>query len=85
MAAEPISEAGLARSLPAMSGAEPCCACATPCSAPAFSEAARPRLPDSSDASSDRMSPNMLVVTITSNGLASRISRAAMASISFSS
>ena len=29
IAAEPISEAGLATFLPAMSGAEPCCACAT--------------------------------------------------------
>ena len=31
IAAEPISEAGLARSCPAMSGAEPCCACAIAC------------------------------------------------------
>src|SRR5665213_1562394 len=85
IAAEPISEDGLARFLPAMSGAEPCCACATPWSAPALSEAARPRLPAISLASSDRMSPYMLVVTTTSNWPASRTSSAAMASMMRSS
>ena len=71
--------------LPAMSGAEPCCACATACSAPALSEAASPRLPAISLASSERMSPYILVVTTTSNGLASRIKSAAMASMMRSS
>src|SRR5262249_3454397 len=80
IAAEPISDAGLARSCPAMSGADPCCACATAWSVPALSEAASPRLPAISEARSDRMSPNMLVVTMTSNGLASRTSSAVMAS-----
>ena len=72
IAAEPISDDGLATFLPAMSGAEPCCACATACSAPAFSDAASPRLPAISLASSERISPYILVVTTTSNGLASR-------------
>ena len=62
IATEPISEAGLATSWPAMSGAEPCWACASACSSPALIEAARPRLPEISEASSDRMSPNALVV-----------------------
>ena len=55
------------------------------CSAPALSEAASPRLPAISLASSERMSPYILVVTTTSNGLASRIKSAAMASMMRSS
>ena len=85
IATEPISDAGLALSWPSMSGAEPCCACATPCSSPWLIEAARPRLPAISEASSDRMSPNALVVTITSKRLASRTSSAAIASMICSS
>src|SRR5687768_17084151 len=54
IAADRISEVGLARSWPAMSGAEPCCACATHKSSPALVEPASPRLPESSDASSER-------------------------------
>src|SRR5688572_24347968 len=56
MAAERISEVGLALSLPAISGAEPCCACAAHKLSPAFTEPARPRLPESSEARSERMS-----------------------------
>src|SRR5215472_11096836 len=85
MAAEPISAAGLAMSLPAMSGADPCCAWAIACVVPALIDSARPRLPEISEASSERMSPNMLVVTITSNRLASRTRSAAMASMMRSS
>src|SRR5262249_29156528 len=85
MAVEPMSDAGLAWSRPAMSGAEPCWACATACVAPALMDAASPRLPAISEASSERMSPNMLVVTITSNMPASRTSSAAMASMMRSS
>ncbi|RPH00726.1 MAG: hypothetical protein CBD36_000475, partial [Candidatus Puniceispirillum sp. TMED176] len=85
MAADRISEVGFARSSPAISGAEPCCACAAACRVPAFSDPARPRLPDSSDARSDRMSPNMLVVTTTSNRPGSRTIMAAAASTSISS
>ena len=49
-----------------MSGAEPCCAWAMQCVSPALIAPPSPRLPDSSEARSERMSPNMLVVTITS-------------------
>src|SRR5262245_48498738 len=79
--AEPIREAGLARSCPAMSGAEPCWACASACASPALSEAASPRLPLISAARSERMSPNILVVTITSKAAAARTSSAAIASM----
>src|ERR1019366_56229 len=84
-AAERINDVGLALSWPEMSGAEPCCAWAMQCKSPALIEAPKPRLPDSSDASSDKMSPNMLVVTITSNRSASRTKRAAIESTSCSS
>jgi hypothetical protein len=50
-----------------------------------LSDAARPRLPAISEARSDRISPNMLVVTTTSKAAASRTSSAAMASMIFSS
>src|ERR1700748_1701585 len=85
MAADKMSESGLATFLPAMSGAEPCAACAIACSAPALSEAARPRLPDSSAVRSERMSPNMLVVTITSKRCGLRTTCAIMASTIISS
>ena len=58
---------GLAMPCPAMSGADPCWACATQIPSPALTAPPRPRLPQSSEASSLRMSPNMLVVTMTSN------------------
>ena len=67
MPADRTKETGLATPSPAMSGAEPCCACATQRSCPALTAPPRPRLPHSSEASSLRMSPNMFVVTMTSN------------------
>jgi hypothetical protein len=42
MPAEPISEAGLAQSLPAISGAEPCCACATGVVGPGVERSGKP-------------------------------------------
>ncbi len=70
---------------PAMSGAEPCWAWATQMVSPALTDPPRPRLPDSSEASSERMSPNMLVVTTTSNRSGLRMSSAAVASTMSSS
>ena len=86
-AARPTAPArtGWRRSGPAMSGAEPCAACAMACSVPAFSEPPRPRLPDSSAVRSDRMSPNILVVTMTSNRSGARTTWAIMASTMLSS
>jgi DNA-binding GntR family transcriptional regulator len=72
MAVDRIIAIGLARSCPAMSGAEPCAACAIALSLEAFSEGAMPNDPANSPARSDRMSPNMFSVTTTSNSLARR-------------
>src|SRR5579875_1570116 len=66
IAAEPISEEGLAMSWPAISGAEPCWAWAKAWRSPTLSDAASPRLPEISAARSERMSPYMFVVAITS-------------------
>src|SRR5712692_2095995 len=85
IAAERMSEVGFARSLPAMSGAEPCWACATQYSSPALIEPPRPRPPESSEASSERMSPYMFSATITSKRIGSRSSSAAIASTMISS
>ena len=67
--------------LPAMSGAEPCAACATACWSPKLSDAASPRLPASSEATLDTMSPYMFVVTMTSNASGVRMSCAHAASM----
>ena len=66
---------------PAMSGAEPCVACAIATSpSPMHRPGAMPRPPTRPAASSDRMSPNMLVVTTTSKLCGSRTSRIAKVS-----
>lgn len=57
---------GLATSLPAMSGALPCEACAIARSSEALMDPAVPRDPAISPVRSDRMSPNMFSVTMTS-------------------
>src|SRR5262249_6456 len=66
IAADTMRESGLATFLPAISGADPCAACAMPWFVPALREAAIPRLPDNSAVRSDRISPYILDVTITS-------------------
>ena len=68
MAADRMVASGLAMPWPAMSGAEPWLGSYRPCP-PAFSEAegSMPMEPVSMAASSDRMSPNRLPVTMTSN------------------
>jgi hypothetical protein len=67
--------------LPEMSGAEPCVACAMASRAsPMQSPGAMPRPPTSPAASSERMSPNMLVVTTTSKLCGSRTRRIAKVS-----
>ena len=58
---------GLAMPLPAMSGALPCTASKIAAVVPMLAPGARPSPPTSPETSSLRMSPNMLVVTITSN------------------
>src|SRR5215472_10724917 len=55
------------------------------CSAPALSEPPKPKLPDSSAVRSERMSPYMLVVTITSKRLGARTTCAIIASTMTSS
>ena len=74
MAADNISPVGLAMPLPAMSGAEPWIASNKAVSLPMFELAAKPRPPTKPAISSDKMSPNMLVVTMTSNWLGFSIS-----------
>ncbi len=58
---------GLAMFFPAMSGAEPCTASKIATSLPMFADGAKPRPPVRPDVRSLRMSPFMLLVTITSN------------------
>src|SRR3989442_1191901 len=58
---------GFAIPCPAMSGAEPCTASKIAACSPIFAPGASPSPPTSPDASSERMSTNRLVVTITSN------------------
>ncbi len=67
---------GLATPLPAMSGAEPWMGSYSPAApgAPRAAEGSSPIDPVSIEASSDRMSPNRLSVTITSNCLGLRTS-----------
>ena len=85
MATERIMAVGLATPRPAISGAAPWAAWAMARSRPALIDGPSPRPPDSSAVRSDRMSPNMLVVTITSNASGWRTKRAAMASTRYSS
>ena len=66
-AAASSSAQGLALPWPAMSGAVPCTASKIAASAPMFAPGARPNPPTSPAHRSDRMSPNRLVVTMTSN------------------
>ena len=67
IAADSISAAGFAIPCPAMSGAVPCTASKIAARDPMLAPGARPRPPTRPAISSDRMSPNMLVVTMTSN------------------
>src|SRR5882762_1196603 len=61
------SEMGFAIPLPAMSGAEPCTASNIAACSPIFAPGARPSPPARPAISSERMSPNRFVATITSN------------------
>jgi hypothetical protein len=67
IAALKTSAVGFALFLPAMSGAEPWTASKIATSLPMFADGANPRPPVSPEVRSLRMSPFMLVVTITSN------------------
>ena len=68
MAADRMQAMGLMISCPAMSGAEPWMGSYSPrVPSPRLEEGTMPMLPVISLASSDRMSPNMFSVTITSN------------------
>ena len=67
IAAASIWADGLAIPCPAMSGAEPCTASKIAAWAPMLAPGARPKPPTRPEASSDRMSPNRFVVTMTSN------------------
>lgn len=67
MAPARTSADGLAIPFPAMSGALPCTASKMAAPVPMLPPGASPRPPTSPAARSLRMSPNMLVVTITSN------------------
>ena len=68
MATERIAPTGLATSLPASSGAEPCTASYIPMAVyPRLAEGASPTEPVNAAASSDKRSPNRLEVSITSN------------------
>ena len=80
MAADKTWEKGLAMFCPAMSGAEPWAAWPMAWWAPAFKEPPKPKLPDNSAVRSDKMSPNILVVTMTSNFSGARTTCAIMAS-----
>jgi hypothetical protein len=80
MQAERIVAIGLATPRPAMSGAEPCTGSNTAWWSPTFADGARPRPPTRPAMRSERMSPNRLVVTSTSNASGSRTSFMAQAS-----
>ncbi|MNR13135.1 hypothetical protein D3C85_1295230 [compost metagenome] len=81
MAADRTMPTGLARSLPAMSGAEPWIGSNRPGpSAPREAEGSRPMEPPSTEISSDRMSPNMFSVRMTSYSRGLRIRCMAMES-----
>ena len=73
MAAERMVAVGLAMSSPVLAGDEPWMGSympVVPCSvlrSPSEAEGSMPREPASTEASSERMSPNMLPVTMTSN------------------
>jgi hypothetical protein len=56
----------LATFFPAMSGAEPCTGSYRPVPLPRLADGSRPSEPTIAPASSDRMSPNMFSVTMTS-------------------
>ena len=73
---------GLALSCPAMSGALPCTGSYMPTLPPRLADGSMPMEPVSMAASSLRMSPNMLVVTMTSNCRGSRMSCMAQLSTS---
>ena len=82
MADERIEAIGFAISCPAMSGAEPCTGSNKPCvPGPIEAEGSIPIDPVSMAAASDRMSPNTLPVTMTSNCVGLRISIIEAASI----
>ena len=85
MAEDKISEIGFAIFFFAISGAAPCCAWAIAYFLPAFNDPARPKEPDNSVAKSDKISPNILVVKITSNCSGFLTRWAAHASTSISS
>ena len=65
--AEKIIAVGLITSLPAYLGAEPCTASKIATSLPMLALGANPSPPISAEVRSERMSPFMFVVTITSN------------------
>ncbi len=67
MAAASINATGLALPWPAMSGAEPCTASKIAASRPMLAPGAMPSPPTRPATRSERMSPNRLVVTSTSN------------------
>jgi hypothetical protein len=81
MALELIMAIGLARSRPAMSGAEPCAAWAMARSWEALIDGAMPSDPAISPARSDRMSPIMFSVTSTSKSAERRTRCTVMASM----
>ena len=81
IATDRIAASGLAMSLPAMSGAVPCTGSYRPLvPSPSEADGSMPIEPVSIAAASDRMSPNMLPVTMTSNCFGARISCIAAAS-----
>src|SRR6266550_2343794 len=67
IAAASICAEGFAIPFPAMSGAEPCTGSKMAAWVPMLAPGASPRPPTNPAASSERMSPNRLVVTMTSN------------------
>ena len=67
MAPDRIAPSGLAMSRPAISGAEPCTGSNRPVPSPRLADGRRPSDPTTAPASSERMSPNMFSVRITSN------------------
>jgi len=79
-AADPMAPMGFATSVPASVGAEPCTGSYSPGPSPSDADGSSPIEPQTAPASSERMSPNMFSVRITSKRLGSCASSIAHAS-----